>query len=375
MVAQFMNATTQRQNTVKSIGIVLAALGLAYVPIPGVNQTLTVVSGSELQEPLKVLETTFEREYPNISIDLEFQGSQDIVNKYVNDDNSFTPTVLIPANGELLEELSDRWRTQNQGEPFYNQPRAIASTLLVGIAWPERGQVLFPNGRFQWEQVEAAMQAGSWSTIGGQDSWGSFDFMMTNPTRSNSGQLTLSLWAQSKVGQANLNSANLNAAPTRELLDLIERSVYQPPRSTDILLQEFVVRGPNDADVATVYESIALHRWSQAQQTQGQPYQIYYLDRSAETVSTAAVARRDVSNTAAKAARTFLDFLSEPDQQAVFVQYGFRPANPKVDLTQVPNSPWNQNIPGAEIDPPGQIAPPAPRPILTELIRLWERAG
>ncbi|MEM9156176.1 MAG: ABC transporter substrate-binding protein, partial [Cyanobacteria bacterium P01_F01_bin.33] len=80
-------------------------------------------------------------------------------------------------------------------------------------------------------------------------------------------------------------------------------------------------------------------------------------------------------NATAKAARTFLDFLSEPEQQAVFVQHGFRPANPKVDLTKVPNSPWNQNIPGIEIDPPGQISPPAPRPILTELIRLWERAG
>ncbi|MEO0852094.1 MAG: substrate-binding domain-containing protein [Cyanobacteria bacterium J06648_11] len=321
-----MDTTTQRRNLTTSLGIVLAALGLAYVPIPGSHQTVVVVSGSELQEPLKVLETEFEREYPTIDIDLEFQGSQDIVNNYVNDDNSFTPTVLIPANGELLDELSNRWRTQNDGEPFYDQPRAIASTLLVGIAWPERGQILFPNGRFAWDRVEAAMQAGSWSEIGGQDTWGSFDFMMTNPVRSNSGQLTLSLWAQSKVGNSALNSSSLNAAPVRDWIRLVERSVYQPPRSTDILLQEFVVRGSNDADVATVYESIALHRWSQAEQTQGEPYQIYYLDRSAETVSTAAIARRDVSNATAKAARTFLDFLSAPEHQAVFVQHGFRPA-------------------------------------------------
>ncbi|MEM6446853.1 MAG: substrate-binding domain-containing protein [Cyanobacteria bacterium P01_D01_bin.123] len=370
-----MNSNTQRRNLFISIGTILAAIGLAYVPIPGVNQTITVVSGSELQEPLKVLETEFERKHSTIDIDLKFQGSQDIVNNYVNDDNSFTPTVLIPANGELLDELSDRWRTQNEGEPFFEAPRAIASTLLVGIAWPERGQVLFPEGRFQWERLEAAMKAGSWDAIGGQESWGSFDFVMTNPTRSNSGQLTLSLWSQSKVGSATLNTANLNAEPVRDLMALVERSVYQPPRSTDILLQEFVVRGPNDADVATAYESIALHRWSQAEQTQGIPYQIYYLNRSVETVSTAAIARRGISNATAKAARTFLDFLSEPEQQAVFVQHGFRPANPKVDLTKVPNSPWNQNIPGIEIDPPGQISPPAPRPILTELIRLWERAG
>ncbi|WAN69895.1 hypothetical protein BJP36_38035 [Moorena producens JHB] len=37
-------------------------------------------------------------------------------------------------------------------------------------------------------------------------------------------------------------------------------SVYQPPYSTDILLQEFIAYGSHDPDVATVYQSIALHR-------------------------------------------------------------------------------------------------------------------
>ncbi|MEB3336399.1 MAG: substrate-binding domain-containing protein, partial [Leptolyngbyaceae bacterium] len=113
-----------------SLGIILAALGLTYVPLPGSNHKIVVVSGTELQEPLQVLETRFEQEYPHIQIDLKFQGSQDIVNKYIDDKNDFNPTVLIPANGEILKELGDRWRTQNSDEPFYDTPQPIAKTFL-----------------------------------------------------------------------------------------------------------------------------------------------------------------------------------------------------------------------------------------------------
>lgn len=69
-------------------------------------------------------------------------------------------------------------------------------------------------------------------------------------------------------------------------------AVYQPPRSTDILLQEFIARGPNDADVAMVYESIALHRWQQSAQGQRESYQIYYLNPTIETVATGAIVSR-----------------------------------------------------------------------------------
>lgn len=369
-----MKQSTKRRSVLASSGIILAALGLAYAPLPGLQQTVVVVSGTELQEPLQALEAKFEQDYPNIQLDLKFQGSQDIVNKYIDDQNDFNPTVLIPANGELLQELGDRWQTQNNSDPFYDAPRAVAKTILVGIAWPERGKQLFPDGRFRWQRVEQAMQAANWAAIGGSSNWGSFDFVTTDPTRSNSGQLTLSLWAQSRLGGGTLSDTKLSNPAIQPLFSLIKRSVYQPPRSTDILLQEFIARGPNDADIATVYESIALNRWPESATTQGQPYQIYYLDLTIETTSTAAIVRRDVSAGTARAARQFLEFLIQPPQQAVFVQHGFRPVRHGVDLKTVPDSPWNRNIPGVEISPIGQVMPPPDPQVLTEINRLWERA-
>lgn len=358
----------QRNRVATSIGIIFGSLLLTYVPIPGLQQNVVIVSGTELQEPLQQLEAKFEQANPNIKLELKFQGSQDIVNNYVDQKNDFKPTVLIPSSGDILTELSTRLKASNNTEPFYDAPRPVAKTILVAIAWSDRGKVLFPDGRFQWQRVEQAMQGRNWSAVGGNPSWGSFDFVTTDPTRSNSGQVTLSLWGQSKA-------SNFNDPSVQALFSLIKKSVYQPPRSTDILLQEFIARGPNDADVATVYESVALYRWQQSATSQGKPYQIYYLNPTVETTTTATIVRRDVDGSTANAAKKFIDFLTQPEQQAVLVQYGFRPVNNSVDLQAVPNSPWSKNIPGAQVKPTVQTLPPPNADALGEIQRLWERAN
>ncbi|MGK7933390.1 MAG: extracellular solute-binding protein [Microcystaceae cyanobacterium] len=346
----------------------LLSVALAYVPLPGVTQKIVVVSGTELTEPLQQLKEQFQQENPNITLELEFQGSQDMINNYVDQKNDFTPTVLIPASSDKLEELKQRL-TAETNDPFYEDPQPIAKTFLVGIAWPERGKVIFPDGQFRWQNLEAAIQQRNWQQIGGQADWGSFDFLMTDPTRSNSGQITLSLWSQAKLD----NNLNLSDPTLESLFSLIKRSVYLPPRSTDILLQEFITRAPNDADVATVYESIALYRWQQSGLNQGKSYQIYYLNPTVEVVAAAVIMRPQVSQGQAKAAQEFISFIRQPEQQKVLVQYGFRPVIDSLDLATIPNSPWGQNIPGSQINPPSQVeSPPSPQTV-GEILRLWER--
>jgi ABC-type molybdate transport system substrate-binding protein len=355
--------------------ILLISFGLTYAPIPGLNHSIVVVSGSELKEPLEELEKQFEATNKNINIELKFQGSQDIVNNFIEQKNDFTPTILIPANGELIKELSDRLKAQGEKEIFYAQPQPITKSILVGIAWSERGNILFPDGRFQWQKIENAMQQGNWNKIGGKSEWGSFDFVTTNPTRSNSGQLTLTLWSQAKLSLNTLNSSNLNNPKINQLFSLIKNSVYQPPRSTDILLQEFIARGPNDADVATVYESIAIYRWSQANANQGKSYQIYYPNPTIETVATAAIMQKNVGGGEAKAAQKFLDYLIEVNGQRIFAKYGFRPVIDGIDLNSIANSPWSENIPGVETNPNINITQVPNPDLINEIQKIWNRAS
>jgi ABC-type molybdate transport system substrate-binding protein len=349
----------------------LGAFVLAYAPIPGLQQTIVIVSGTELQAPLQQLKTKFEQDNPNIKVELKFQGSQDIINNYVNQKNDFKPTVLIPASSEFLEDLNQRSQAQTQQPPFVEKPQAIAKTILVGIAWSDRGKVLFPDGRFSWSRVEQAMQGNQWSAIGGQKEWGSFDFITTDPTRSNSGQVTLALWATNKQNNPQID---FGAPAVTSLFATVKRSISQLPRSTDVLLQEFIARGPNDADVATVYESVALSRWQQSSTQQGKPFQIYYLNPTVESVATAAIAAQNDTMTI-NAAKKFVAFLQQLEQQKVFVQNGFRSVRSDIRLQDVANSPWTLNIPGVEVTPPIQTLPAPNVQTIGEIQRTWQRGN
>lgn len=356
-----------------SLGIVLASLGIAYAPFGTVGQRIVVVSGTELQEPLMALVERYERENSGVKIDLKFQGSQDIVNNLVDRKNIFDPTLVIPANGELLDILETRLKAQGFTRPFREKPQPVAKTLLVAIAWPERAKTLFPSGKFRWNDLEKALQGKNWGAIGGPSEWGSFDFLMTDPSRSNSGQLTLGLWAQAKTKQGTITNALTHDSTIDPLFSLLKKSVYQPPRSTDILLQEFISRGPNDADVATVYESIALNRWASAKASKGQPYQIFYPETTIETIATGVVLSQETGAQQQKQASAFLTFLRQAPQQEVLAQYGFRPIQSSLDLEKVPDSPWRQNIPGIRAKISRTVLSAPEEKVTTELIKQWQR--
>lgn len=344
---------------------------IAYVPLPNQHKTLNVVIGSELQEPLAEIEQNFEQNYPNIKIDLKIQGSQDIINNIVDKKNDFQPTIVIPASDELINELDTRLRAIGKGQPFYKPPQPIAKTLLVAIAWQERGNILFPNNQFSWQPLEQALINKNWQDIGGNNSWGSFDLLITDPTRSNSGQLTLNLWAENKLNNNNLTINNFANSEVETLFSLLKNSVYQPPRSTDILLQEFIVRGENDADIGFVYESIALYRWSQT--NQNKIYQIYYPNPTIETFSTAVILNDNLSNFEQKSAEKFINYLLEENQQIILAKYGFRSINNDLDLTTINNSPWSKNILGMEINPAVEIKSSPSPDIINEIQKVWLR--
>ena len=123
-----------------------------------------------------------------------------------------------------------------------------------------------------------------------------------------------------------------------------------------------------------VYESIALHRWDQSKVNRQEPYEVLYPNPTVKTTSTAAIVRRDVSRSQAEAARTFVKFLGEPQQQEVFVKYGFRPVSPNVDIEAVANSPWREDIPGIEADPNTTVVESPERGVVEEVVRQWQRS-
>ncbi len=338
-----MEATLSRRRLL-SLFIAGASLALATAPLPGLRRPLLVAVGSELAGAMVAVEPLFERVHGGIDLTWKVQGSQDMVNR-AREDGPERPRVLIPANRDLLNQLADERKAQGAPAPFLESPVPVARTLLVAVAWPERAKRLFPDGRFSWPQLRRATAAGQWGDLGAPSSWGSVDLRSADPMRSNSGQLTLALWCQ---GQ---NSSGCAAA--------LRRAVYRPARSTDILLQEFISGGPNEGDLALVYEASALTRQQEAGRQRPGGYVLLVPDPTIETVLAAAVLRGEATGGHQDGER-FVAFLLSREGQAVLRRLGFRGADGGG------GSPAASGV--------KRLPPPAPQE-REELLRLWQQAG
>ena len=127
-----------------SLAIIAAALGLTFYPLPGDQvQTLVVVSGSELEPPLKKLIESFHQQQSKIRIDLKVQGSLDMVNRFIDDRNDFQPTVLIPANQDTLKRLEQRWTAPEPA--FYGEPPTPSENSSRGDYLAGAGQSPIPR--------------------------------------------------------------------------------------------------------------------------------------------------------------------------------------------------------------------------------------
>lgn len=319
-------------------------MALATAPLPGLRRPLVVAVGSELAGAMAELEPLFERRQGGIDLAWRVQGSQDMVNR-AREEGPERPRVLIPASRDLLSQLAAELRAEGGAPAFLQAPVPVARTLLVAVAWPERVQKLFPDGRFSWPLLRRAAAAGQWGALGAPPSWGSFDLRSADPMRSNSGQLTLALWCQDR------NGGDCAAS--------LRRAVYRPARSTDILLQEFISGGPNEGDLALVYEASALARQGEAGRLRPGGYVLLFPDPTIETVLAAAVLRGEAAGRAEDGER-FVAFLLSPEGQGVLTRLGFRGADGGG------GSPAARGV--------KRLPPPSPEQ-REELLRLWQQAG
>ena len=338
-----MNATLSRRRLL-SLLIGAGSLVVAAAPLPGLRRPLLVSVGSELAGAMAEIEPLFEDRQGGIDLQWRVQGSQDMMNR-AQEESPERPRVLIPASRDLLDQFAADLGGRGEPDPFLRAPVPIARTLLVAVAWPERARRLFPDSRFSWPLLRRATEAGQWGVLGAPASWGSIDLRSTDPLRSNSGQLSLALWCRGQEGRA-------CAAALR-------RAVYRPARSTDILLQEFISGGPNEGDLAMVYEASALNRQGEARRQRPGGYVLLFPDPTFETTLAAAVLRGQAVGRADDGEH-FVAFLRSAAGQAVLARQGFRGVDGRG------GSPAAGGV--------RRLCPPTPQQ-REELLRFWQQAG
>jgi hypothetical protein len=379
-----------------SLGSAPFPLVVAPTPDPLV---VTVWYGSEKREWFESALARFEATNPRlgrrpVQVQLRSMGSGEQIDRVLRQDwGGAPPSAISPASSLWVDRLQRQWDAAGQAQARLaggdQAPRSLALTPVVAVVWADRAAVLWPGGQQQqfWDDIHTAVSQPSWQALAelrgfgpgtpqyeAAGRWGSVKLAHTSPLVSSSGAQALTLMAYSFAGKTSgLTTADLQSPAVQAPLGEIERSVPLFEASTGDFMDDLVRFGPSRADIAIVYENVALNRLERARQTWGD-LQIYYPPATMFSDSPFAILDAPWASADQRAgALLFRDFLlSRAEQEQAMLRYGFRPVDPGLSIaTPDPRNPfYTYRQYGVQQSVPRQAENPPPD-VFDALLELW----
>jgi len=340
----------------------------------GAPVVVTIAYSSEKEQWLKDAAGRFAATSPRVGgrpvqLVLEGRGSREIVTDIVQ--RGYQPTVVTPASMLQIEQLRSSWAATRGGtiiDSDNNALRPLVITPLVLLAWEDRATPIegASAGSF-WKDIQPALSAPG----------DGIHFGHTNPETSNSGLQTLLLLAYGYSGADDLSAAQVQDPEFRTWLAGIELAVPAQEDSTSKLMNDMLRYGPSTYDFVAIYENLAIEAMSSPAASGNGGLRVFYPPATILSDHPYVVLSAPwVSSEQRQAAGQFRDFLLSPDiQKLALQQYGFRPANPQVQLSpDDPASPFGRYAAsGIRIDTPPQVAVP-PGDVIDKLVQTWNDA-
>jgi hypothetical protein len=289
--------------------------------------------------------------------------------------------MISPASSlqiSILEDLS----TSKNNTPIVNPNnketcRSVLKTPLVLVAWKERADVLWQDGLYEdfWMDLQNALtNPEGWAAFGYPE-WSYIKFGHTDPTRSNSGFMTIVLMSYGYFGEnSTLKAADiLSNEEFQQWLTDFETGVPEFGSSTGTYMRDIVAYGPSRYDIVAVYEATAIEHIENAKGRYGD-LQVHYPPATVMSDHPFCLLEAKwVTSEKRAAAELFLDYLTSEDaQQSALMEHGFRPVNPNIPLDQ-PGSPlvhFADN--GVRLELPPEITLPEGN-VLDTLLTFWIR--
>ncbi len=284
----------------------------------------------------------------------------------------------LPASAAYRDVFEKEWRIKHNTAPIL-QFENLALTPMVFVLWKSRYEPFVAKyGKVSFQSIAAAMrEPGGWGTIANEPSWGLFKFGHTQPSKSNSGLLTLVLMAyEFSHKQRGLTTSDVTQPGFQQWLKDFEQGVARPggslTHSTGTLMKEMVLRGPSQYDCLIVYENLAIDYLDDARKHWGELQVVYPVENLWNEHPYYILDAPWSTTEQREAARRFLDFLlTEPIQRRA-LDHGFRPGNPAVGV-RFPESPLvRYAAQGLAVDLPRVCEPPRAE-IVYDLIASFRR--
>lgn len=283
--------------------------------------------------------------------------------------------VWSPASPLYRDEFTEAYKAAAGRDPIEDDESLVRSPMVF-VFWEERYKPFLEKYKtVSFDTIRQALNAkDGWTSIASQAPWGLFKFGHTNPTKSNSGGVSLTLMAYHHFDKdRDLTLAEIQRPAFKTWLAGIEEPAFTRTDSTGSLMRDMIAQGPGGFDCVMVYESLAIEYAERAEkQWPGNKLVILYPKRNMMNshpyyILDVPWSREDHR----EAARVFLRFLLQPAIQREALKTGFRPGNLDVSI-QGKDSPFTSMAQyGIQLRIPNQTEAPKAK-VLAALLEMYK---
>ena len=252
-------------------------------------------------------------------------------------DGKIQPVVWSPGSDLWVTRFKQIWLDRTGGQAISQDCPATLSAPLVIAIWKPMAETLgWPDEPISWADLAAlSTNPEGWAAYGHPE-WGVFKFGHGHPDHSNSGMLTVVAEVRSVTGPLGaLTVQDVKSEMVRERVGAVEQQVFHYGKKDTDLLNRMAERGPDYLHAVSSYE-INVIKWNRTySNTLRFPLVAIYPEEGTFWVKNPFCildGAEWVSEAQAEAAAIFQDYLLSPEQQALTVDWGLRPADPDVLL-------------------------------------------
>jgi Ca-activated chloride channel family protein len=246
------------------------------------------------------------------------------------------PTVWSPGDQSWVDQANKIWQART-GRPLVSEICAPTVYDPIGIAmWRPMAEAMgWPDRAIGWDRLAAlAADPAGWGLYGHPE-WGRFKFGHTNPDTSNSGLLILTSLAYDTLGlTGGLTPDLVKSDAVISAIREVEQFTIVYGVQSEKLLALMVQRGPSYLNAVNTNEAEVLK--TNAKYGNLLPYQLVFIFPERGTFWAqhpyCILDAEWVTQEQYEAARLYEDYLLAPEQQALAVEKGLRPADQTISL-------------------------------------------
>jgi len=293
------------------------------------------------------------------------------------------PVLWSPASSAWGTVLNHRLSVSGQAPLVGDFERIMLTPLVLGMPRPMAEALGWPEADIGWADVLALSQdPEGWGTYGHPE-WGDFKLGKTNPNFSTSGlSATVAIYYAATGKVAGLSLDDVGSSTVTDFVEGVEAATVHYGDTTltflDNMLREDLAGRPLTYASAVAVEEVSIIAYNR-----GDPADKGLENPTPPHVPLVAVYPKEgtlfsdnpafilnapwVDDVSRGAAEAFTEFITRPENQAKALDFGFRPGNPAVAITE-PISAANGLNPA---QPKTELEVPEPA-VLAALVDSWE---